>query len=215
MDHLHWEFDATPRDTLEIAVDRPANVLLLDDANYKQYALDQAHSCFGGFAEKSPVLLKPYRPGRWHGGGRRPLRRASPGVGEKRDDRQARRRRAIAVAHRGKGGVPGVSSGSRKVNRVRASAAMNYLHYEFDAGPDDVLEVQLDRGANVLLLDPGNYDRYRSGTGYRYEGGYTQERRVHLRPPCEGHWHVVIDLGGYPGTVRASVQKRSSQPTGA
>lgn len=66
MDHLHWEFDAAPRDTLEITVDRPANVLLLDDANYKQYAADQAHSCFGGFAETSPVRLKPFRPGRWH-----------------------------------------------------------------------------------------------------------------------------------------------------
>ena len=66
MDHLHWEFDATPRDTLEITVDRPANVLLMDDANYKKYSADEAHSCFGGFAEKSPVLLKPYRPGRWH-----------------------------------------------------------------------------------------------------------------------------------------------------
>src|SRR5262245_53345001 len=66
MDHLHWEFDASPRDTLDITVDRPANVLLMDDANYKQYAADAAHSCFGGFAEKSPVRLKPNRPGRWH-----------------------------------------------------------------------------------------------------------------------------------------------------
>lgn len=66
MDHLHWEFEATPRDTLEITVDRPANVLLMDDANYKKYCADQEHACFGGFAEKSPVRLKPYRPGRWH-----------------------------------------------------------------------------------------------------------------------------------------------------
>jgi hypothetical protein len=66
MDHLHWEFDATPRDTLQVTVDRPANVLLLDEANYQKYCTDQAHSCFGGFAETSPVTLKPYRAGHWH-----------------------------------------------------------------------------------------------------------------------------------------------------
>jgi hypothetical protein len=66
MDHLHWEFDATPRDTLEITVDQMANVLLMDDANYKKYSDDQQHAAFGGMVEKSPLTLKPYRAGKWH-----------------------------------------------------------------------------------------------------------------------------------------------------
>ena len=40
---------------------------------------------------------------------------------------------------------------------------MGYLHYEFDAGPGDVIEVTLDRAANVQLLDPANFEAYRDG----------------------------------------------------
>jgi hypothetical protein len=38
--------------------------------------------------------------------------------------------------------------------------AMKYIHYEFDAGPEDVIEVSLDRAANVQLLDDENYDNW-------------------------------------------------------
>ena len=40
---------------------------------------------------------------------------------------------------------------------------MIHLHREFEAGPDDVLEITLDGPANVMLLDSANYDRYRGG----------------------------------------------------
>src|SRR5437763_378177 len=65
-DHLHWEFAASPRDTLEITVDQMANVLLMDDANYQKYCQGQQHACYGGMVEKSPVVLKPYGKRRWH-----------------------------------------------------------------------------------------------------------------------------------------------------
>jgi len=39
---------------------------------------------------------------------------------------------------------------------------MNYLHYEFDADADDVIEVTLDHPANVQLLDPANYGDYQN-----------------------------------------------------
>lgn len=83
---------------------------------------------------------------------------------------------------------------------------MDHLHREFDVGPDAVIEVTLDHPANVLLLDTTNYHDYRSGQPYRYHGGYAKASPVHLRPPRPGRWHVVVDLGGYTGAVRAAVQ---------
>jgi hypothetical protein len=83
---------------------------------------------------------------------------------------------------------------------------MNYLHYEFDLGPNDVVHVTLDKQANVKLLDENNYQSYRSGRQHRYYGGLAKKSPINLKAPNQGHWHVVIDLGGYPGTVRASAQ---------
>ena len=37
---------------------------------------------------------------------------------------------------------------------------MNYLHYDFQLGPDQVVEVVLDKAANVKLLDDSNYYSY-------------------------------------------------------
>lgn len=81
---------------------------------------------------------------------------------------------------------------------------MNYLHYEFDAGSSDVIEVTLDHPANVQLLDPANYQNYRDGRAYRYTGGYVRQSPYRISPPHQGRWHLVVDLGGAAGTVRAS-----------
>lgn len=83
---------------------------------------------------------------------------------------------------------------------------MKFLHHEFNAGPDDMIRVTLDSQANVLLLDSGNFARYRSGQSFRYQGGLATQSPYNLSPPHYGTWHVVIDLGGGSGSVRASVQ---------
>jgi len=83
---------------------------------------------------------------------------------------------------------------------------MNFLHYEFQLGPDDVVEVTLDKQANVRLLDDINYSYYTRGEQHTYYGGLAKASPVRIPPPHAGHWHVVIDLGGYAGTVRASVR---------
>jgi hypothetical protein len=82
---------------------------------------------------------------------------------------------------------------------------MNHLNYEFDATQGDIAEVTLDRAANVLLMDPANYDAYIHGRPYRYDGEYATKSPVRLAVPRAGHWHVVVDLGGGPGQVRAFV----------
>jgi len=84
---------------------------------------------------------------------------------------------------------------------------MNYLVYEFDAGPQDTIQVKLDKQANVRLLDSSNFQKYRNGQHHTYYGGHAKKSPVKLKPPRAGHWYVVVDLGGYSGTVRASAEK--------
>ena len=88
---------------------------------------------------------------------------------------------------------------------------MNFLHYDLNVGSNESVEVTLDRQANVRLLDDANFSRYREGKQHTYYGGLTKTSPVHLKPPHSGHWHVVIDLGGYAGTVRASVRVLSAR----
>jgi hypothetical protein len=83
---------------------------------------------------------------------------------------------------------------------------MNYLNYEFDLGQNDIIQVTLDKQANVRLLDAANFQLYRNGQQYRYNGGLAKTSPIEIKPPYAGHWHLVIDLGGYPGTVRASTR---------
>jgi hypothetical protein len=83
---------------------------------------------------------------------------------------------------------------------------MRFLHYDFRAGPSDIIEVTLDRQANVRLLDSVNFQRYRQGRDHRYYGGLAQVSPFRLTPPHEGQWHVAVDLGGYDGSVRASAR---------
>lgn len=83
---------------------------------------------------------------------------------------------------------------------------MNYLHYDLQLTSDQIVEVTLDKQANVRLLDEVNFLKYQRGEKHQYYGGLAEVSPAHVKPPCSGKWHLVIDLGGYPGTVRASVR---------
>jgi hypothetical protein len=83
---------------------------------------------------------------------------------------------------------------------------MEYLHYEVSAGPNDIIQVSLDAQANVLLMDSPNFSSFHSGRSYNYHGGLAKRSPVNLVPPHHGRWHVVINLGGYAGNIRASVR---------
>jgi Domain of unknown function (DUF1883) len=69
-----------------------------------------------------------------------------------------------------------------------------------------MVEVVLDGAANVLLLDPTNFVAYKQRQPYHYYGGHATHSPFRLRAPLAGKWHVVIDLGGGPGSVRANVR---------
>jgi hypothetical protein len=83
---------------------------------------------------------------------------------------------------------------------------MNFLHTDFTGGSENVVVVTLDRQANVMLLDDLAFSAYRSGRRFAYHGGWATQSPVQLRPPSHGHWHVVVDLGGRGGQVRAGIR---------
>lgn len=83
---------------------------------------------------------------------------------------------------------------------------MNFLHYEVDTDEGDVIEVTLDHQANVRVLDTSNFSSFRSGRRHTYVGGLAKRSRIRLTAPHAGCWHVVVDLGGHAGTVRAGVR---------
>ena len=83
---------------------------------------------------------------------------------------------------------------------------MNFLHYDVSASTGDIVEVTLDKQANVRLLDNTNFSKYKRGEKHSYYGGLATVSPFTVQVPRSGPWHVVIDLGGYPGTVRASVR---------
>jgi hypothetical protein len=83
---------------------------------------------------------------------------------------------------------------------------MNFLHYEVELSDGQAVEVTLDKQANVRILDDSNFHAYRRGQRHRYQGGLVKRSPIVLRPPSPGRWHVVVDLGGYAGSVRASVR---------
>ncbi len=95
-------------------------------------------------------------------------------------------------------------------NRISFSVteyrALNYLHYELDLKLGDVVEVTLDKQANVRLLDQANYSHYKKGEKHQYYGGLAKSSPTRISAPRSGHWHLVIDLGGYAGRVSASVR---------
>lgn len=85
-------------------------------------------------------------------------------------------------------------------------ANMNYLHSELAFETGDVVVVHVDNQANVVLLDPSNFDAYLNNRSYRYYGGHAEKTPIRLVAPRSGRWHLVVDLGGYAGSVRAGVQ---------
>lgn len=85
---------------------------------------------------------------------------------------------------------------------------MKFLHYDLGyvaSGSTAVVRLS-GTEANVLLLDDHNLARYRRGESYDYRGGHYQASPVRLHIPSSGRWTVVVDLGGYAGSVDASVQ---------
>jgi len=82
---------------------------------------------------------------------------------------------------------------------------MNFIHSEVQVGPGQAVVVQLDHAANVKVMDDTNFSRYQRREAHRYYGGLFRRSPAAIHPPSGGRWHVTVDLGGYAGSVRASI----------
>lgn len=81
---------------------------------------------------------------------------------------------------------------------------MQFIHSDLgNRSRGDILEVTLTSGANVRLLDPPNFQRYRQGQDHRYVGGLATRSPLRLAIPSSGHWHAVVDMQGLQGSTRA------------
>jgi len=81
---------------------------------------------------------------------------------------------------------------------------MNHLHQRVWAQAGSILQLSIDRQANVFIADDVNYSNYRGGRRFRYYGGLQRTRLVRLGVPHTGHWNVVVDIGGATRNVRVS-----------
>ena len=77
---------------------------------------------------------------------------------------------------------------------------MKYLYWDLGERQQHSRVVVHLRGsaANVILLDPVSFDRYRCGLSFHYAGGLHADTRTPARReiPKDGHWYLVIDCGG-------------------
>ncbi len=55
-------------------------------------------------------------------------------------------------------------------------------------------------------MDFNNFSNYKKGVKHRYYGGKAKKTPLILSPPRTGKWYLTIDLGGYPGTLKASAR---------
>lgn len=83
---------------------------------------------------------------------------------------------------------------------------MDFLHSQVETSTGDVIVVSLEGdAANVMVMSSSDFNSYRRGGRHHYFGGYFTRSPATIRPP-PGSWHVVIDLGGRRGHVRAGVR---------
>jgi len=88
----------------------------------------------------------------------------------------------------------------------------DHVHSRLFLKDGDVVEVDSDTQANVILLDDPNYSNYNAGRDYHYYGGFFTHFPARLVPPHSGYWNVVLDLGGGQATVRHSIRVLSRAP---
>jgi hypothetical protein len=82
---------------------------------------------------------------------------------------------------------------------------VEFLHYAVELGAGDVVEISLDKRANVILLDPVNFSRYQKGEHFTYYGGHATRTVYHIPAPRAGSWHVVVDLGSQARSLQAGI----------
>lgn len=82
---------------------------------------------------------------------------------------------------------------------------MEFKYQRVQLGTRQAVVVTLDLAANVMLLTDANFSRYERGDAYEYYGGGARKSPAIIYPPRAGTYWLVIDLGGFTGTLNYSV----------
>jgi len=83
---------------------------------------------------------------------------------------------------------------------------MQFLHYQVKADPDRIIQVTIDHEASIKLMDTFNFAKYSQGKTPDFQGGIYPASTVEFRVYKNDTWHVVVDLDGKKGEVKASVK---------
>lgn len=70
----------------------------------------------------------------------------------------------------------------------------------------DILNIKIDRKANVRLMDGSNFMKFKNGQAYTYFGGEAATSPFNIIVPRTDHWYIVIDLGGETGILSYSIK---------
>lgn len=85
-----------------------------------------------------------------------------------------------------------------QVDRKKHRAKNHVCHdlgFQMTTGPRLVVEVSLNRPANVYLVNGQAYQNYLNGTEFSYKGGYTADSLYRINIPSSNHWYVIVDSG--------------------
>ncbi|MFY9223254.1 MAG: DUF1883 domain-containing protein [Blastocatellia bacterium] len=82
---------------------------------------------------------------------------------------------------------------------------MEFIHYDLNLSSNDVVKIELDKKANVKLMDYWNYQNYKQGKAHTYYGGVQQVSPARILAPHAGSWYLCIDLGLGGGRITSSV----------
>ncbi|MCP9750002.1 DUF1883 domain-containing protein [Ferruginibacter sp. HRS2-29] len=86
----------------------------------------------------------------------------------------------------------------------------DFLHQRRNLSQGDTVILDCDTQCNFMLLDDNNFYHYRNGRGFEYFGGSFEYFPASITVPRTTYWNVVVDLGGYSGTIRHSIRHISN-----
>ncbi|MDN4161136.1 DUF1883 domain-containing protein [Nocardioides abyssi] len=90
---------------------------------------------------------------------------------------------------------------------------MNHLYFDLKHQKKGAVAiVSLDKQANVRLMTVSDYRQFKAGRSSRAYGGRATRSPARIPIPRDGHWVVVVDLGGGRGQVRAGVNVQAPPP---
>lgn len=82
---------------------------------------------------------------------------------------------------------------------------MEYSYSKMNLKKGDIVEVNLEKQVNVILLDHINYVKFKNQKNYDYYGGFAKKNLCRMRVPNTGIWYLVVNQDGNSGIVNFSI----------